>query len=288
MYIKNTYRYKNVIEVERVHSGRYGKHSQNGARVKPTPEEMKKINERNCIKKLRRKIKANFDEGDLFLTLTYKREGRPDAQEARKRVKKLLDRLRKIWRSEGMELKYIIVTEYMNVSIHHHIVLNDLPDGSGPKKVNQAWKENGGVHTKYLYQDGQYELLAAYLVKETNKTFREKGNPSKLRYSCSRNLVNPKAKTEIMKRDDWPEEPRIPSGYYLDKDSLSNGVNKMGYRYQYYRMLKISQKKDAHKVNTKSRGNSGGKKNGSKRRKNPDKQKRNAGHKKDGSQPAGK
>ena len=55
-----------------------------------------------------------------------------------------------------------------------------------------------------------------------------------------------KARTEIMKKDDWPEDPRIPKGYYLDKDSLVNGVNKMGYRYQYYRMIKIGWKKPSY------------------------------------------
>ena len=287
MYIKNTYRYKNVVEVERIHSGRYGKKTVPGARVKPTPEEMEKVNERNCIKKLRRKIQANFDEGDLFLTLTYRRENRPDPAESKKRIRYLLDRLRKTWKAHDDELKYIIVTEYMNVSIHHHLVLNDLADGTGAKKVNQFWKQYGGSNTKYLYEDGNYELLAAYLVKETNKSFREKGNPSKLRYSCSRNLVTPKAKTKIIERDDWPEEPRVPKGCCLDKQSLFNGVNKMGYRYQYYRLLKLDRKCRPNKVITKSNPDFKEKKNGVKKRQNHHNKKRDAGSKKDGPQPDG-
>lgn len=269
MHIKKVFRYKNVEEVERHHSGRYGKHTRPGKRKKPTPEEMARINERNCLKKLRRKIQANFDEGDLFITLTYKAASRPDVKEARKRLRRFLYKIRNVWKKEGRPLKYIMVTEYMNKSIHHHLVLNDLPDGSGPKKVNQIWKVNGGTHCKYLYEDGQYERLAAYLVKETNKSFRAPGNPAKVRYSCSRNLKDPKPKTVKLKRDDWPEEPRVPKGWYLDKNSLVNGVDKYGYRYQYYRLIRMMQKCHPGKVNTKRKSDlKKGKKHGVKTAKN--------------------
>ena len=272
-HIKNTYRYKNIVEVERVHSGRYGKRMEKSKRKLPTPEEMEKINERNTIKRLRRKIYANFDPGDLFLTHTYRRESRPTPKEARKELSRYLARLRRAYRKQGQELRYIIVTEYMNKAIHHHLILNDLPDGSGAKLASKLW-EGGGTHCKYLYEDGQYEMLASYLVKETNKNFRNPGNPSKCRYSCSRNLIEPKKETKILKRDDWPEEPRIPKGHYLDKPTLFNGINKMGYRYQYYRMIRI---KPAKK----------GKHNGDKKEKRDNKPKGNAGDKTHGSQTDG-
>ena len=238
-HVKNTYRYKNIIEVERVHSGRYGKKLDRSERKKPTPEEMQKINERNAIKKLRRKICANFEPGDLFLTLTYRREERPEPEEARKELHRFFGRLRKKYRKQELSLKYIVVTEYMNKAIHHHIIVNDLPKGNGAKMASSLWTR-GATHCKFLYEDGQYELLASYLIKETGKHFREPGNEMKCRYSCSRNLVEPKKETRILVNDNWPEEPRIPRGYTLDKQSLWNGVNKMGYRYQYYRMVKIA------------------------------------------------
>lgn len=268
-HIKNTYRYKNIVEVERVHSGRYGKRQDKSERKLPTPEEMEKINERNAVKKLRRKIYANFDEGDLFLTHTYRRESRPEPREARRELSRYLARLRRAYRREGQELRYIVVTEYMNKSIHHHLVLNDLPDGSGGKLASRLW-EAGGTHCKYLYEDGQYEMLASYLIKETNKNFRKPGNPAKCRYSCSRNLIEPKKETKILKRDDWPEEPRIPKAYYLDKPSLFNGINRMGYRYQYYRMIRVKQVKK-------------GERHGDKRGKRKNKPKGNAGNKTHGS-----
>lgn len=232
--------------MENIFSGRYGKRTPPSERRAPTQEEQEKINEQQCIRKLRRKIHANFDKDDLFETLTYKRDCRPDPKGAAHELQLLLNRLRGIWKRAGTELRYIVVTEYKSKSIHHHLIVNDLPDGSGAKKIAQSWSRNGRANTKYLYEDGQYEQLAAYLIKETSKTFRDPENPSKLRYSCSRNLVTPVAKTRILKRDDWPEEPRVPKGYYLEKSSLVNGVNKMGYKYQYYRLIKIGGQKPQH------------------------------------------
>lgn len=254
-HIKNTYRYKNIVEVERVHSGRFGKRPDRGDRKKPTPEEMQKINERNAIKKLRRKIYANFEPGDLFLTLTYRREERPTAEEAKRELRRFFGRLRTEYKKRGESLRYIIVTEYTNKAIHHHLILNDLPEGNGAKIISRQWTK-GATHCKFLYEDGQYELLASYLVKETGKHFRETGNEMKCRYSCSRNLVDPKKETKILKNDDWPEEPRIPKGYALDKQSLWNGINKMGYRYQYYRLVRIAPVQQSEKsiVNTMQEG----------------------------------
>lgn len=246
MYIQNRWKIKGEIEVENIFSGRYGKRTPPSERRAPTPEEQEKINEQQCIRKLRRKIHANFDKDDLFETLTYKRDCRTDPKGAAHELQLLLNRLRGIWKRAGTELRYIVVTEYKSKSIHHHLIVNDLPDGSGAKKIAQSWSRNGHANTKYLYEDGQYERLAEYLIKETSRTFRDPDNPSKLRYSCSRNLVTPVAKTRILKRDDWPEEPREPKGYYLEKGSLVNGVNKMGYRYQYYRLIKIGGQKPQH------------------------------------------
>lgn len=246
MYIQNVWSIKGEREVENIFSGRYGKRTPPSGRRAQTPEEQERINEQQCIRKLRRKIHANFDKDDLFETLTYGRDRRPDPKGAAHELRLLLNRLRGIWKRAGTDLRYIVVTEYKSKSIHHHLIVNDLPDGTGAKKIAQSWSRNGHANTKYLYEDGQYEQLAAYLIKETSKTFRDPNNPSKLRYSCSRNLVTPVAKTRILKRDDWPEEPRVPKGYYLEKDSLVNGVNKMGYRFQFYRLIKISGQKPQH------------------------------------------
>ena len=68
MYIKNTYYVGNTIEIEKVHSGRYGKRIPVSAKTKPTSEAVQKVNFRNKKKKLRRLIANNFTEEDYHLT----------------------------------------------------------------------------------------------------------------------------------------------------------------------------------------------------------------------------
>ena len=153
-YVKKVCRYKNVEEVERVHAGRYGKGGKREDRRLPTPEEMEKINERNVITKLRRKIHANFDPGDLWLTLTYRQGCCPTPEEAQKKIRNYMERLRRAYRKQGAECQWVLVTEYLNKRIHHHLVLNDLPDGTGAKLAASKWTD-GGAHCQFLYEDGQ-------------------------------------------------------------------------------------------------------------------------------------
>lgn len=236
-YIKKTCYLPYRIEVEKTHSSRYGVPGIRYApKEKPTTEEMMAINERNRIKKLYWSIATNFDFGDYHCVLTYRKEERPEPETARMIVKKFLRRLRKEFKSQGAELKYIITTEYKRASIHHHIIINEI--GKTAKIVRQTWK-HGGTHFTPIYENGEVEDLAAYLIKETQNSFRDAENPSKLSYSCSRNLKRPKIKTEIVKAGNWMELPMAPRGYCIKKDSIVSGVSRVtGYPYQYYTMYR--------------------------------------------------
>lgn len=226
-------------EVEKVHSSRHGqKGIRHAPKSKPTKEDMKKINERNRIKKLRRKIELNFDFGDYHTVLTYRKEDRPDPQEAKKRLKEFLKAMRKAYQAQGQPLKYIIVTEYENTAIHHHLILNDI--GKTPAMVRKLWNHGNAFFT-VVRERGDVEDLAAYLVKETQKSFRNPDNPSKLSYSCSRNLKPVIVKTKVVSAGTWRKEPVAPEGYWIAKDSIVTGYSKItGYPYQYYTCYKIT------------------------------------------------
>lgn len=245
-YLKHIYWLGNSVEVEKVHSGRYGKRGgKNEKKKKPTKEEVQKVNERNAAKKLRRKINVNFTEGDIHSVLTYRKEERPDLKKAKKQIKDFIDNLRREYKKQGRILKYVIVTEYKNKAIHHHMIINDI--GNTARLLQKLWKY-GRPHNTLLDDTGEYGMLAAYLVKETQKTFRSENNPNKLRYSCSRNLINPEEepikKTQVIQAENWIEIPKPIKGYYLDKDSLVSGISeKTGYPYQYYTMKKIKEVK---------------------------------------------
>ena len=241
-YFKTTIRAGKTIEVHKGYVKRQGV-SIRGGKQKVTPEEMDKINEMNARRKLKIKINANFGEGDPFVTLTYRKGERPSKEEAKERIKALLKELRKIYKKQGSELKYINVTEYENKAIHHHLILNDLKNGNIAKIINTLWIY-GRPNYKYLDSSGQYKDLADYLIKETSKTYKknkEEGKGHKQRYSCSKNLVMPEPKTEIIKANKWTADPKPIKGYYVDQDSVFNGIDPFtGREYQRYTLIEIS------------------------------------------------
>jgi hypothetical protein len=201
---------------------------------------MAKNNERQAIKKLRRKIARNFASGDYHITLTYQGQP-PTEQEAASRLTKFLRRLKAWYRKQGSDLKYIKVTEFQKKRIHHHVIINQI-EGS-LQMIRELW--TGGVYPSVMYADGGFDQLANYLVKETGGTAKNSDAVNKLRYSCSRNLVEPEKHTEIIRSDRWAKIPVAPQGYWIPKDSVVNGIsNVTGRAYQYYTMVRITNERN--------------------------------------------
>lgn len=238
-YIKETYTYPGGVEIRKYFSTQYGKKGmKKGPYKEQTKEEMERINERNAATQLRRLIETNYTPGDYHVVLTYRKAERPNAAEAIKRKDKFLRKLRAAYKAFEGELMYISVVEKEARSIHHHLIVN----ACDPSIIQKAW-EWGSVHITMLYDEGRYEDLAAYLIKETRRTFRSKDRIQGKRWTASRNLKQPNVKKEIVKADSWREKPSIPKGYILDADSLHTGVHGMtGYVYQEYRLLKVQKR----------------------------------------------
>lgn len=227
-------------EVLKTFSKRIGIKERGDKRV-PTREEIQKINEINAERTLRIKINNNFRVDDLWITLTYRKGERPTPKEAKKNIKKVIDALRKEFKRLGVELKYINSTEYENKAIHHHLIVNHIEGQNVEKMVRQLW-EFGRPHFVHLDDTGQYKDLAAYLIKETSKTYKENDGGHKQRYSCSKNLIMPEPKTRVVKKATrWKPNPNPIKGYYIDKDTIYNGVDPFtGRQYQRYTMIRIS------------------------------------------------
>ncbi len=234
------------IEVERRYPLRWGAPGvPRKKKVKPTPEQIEKQNEWQAVRSLNRIITANFSEEDFHAILTFREN--ISREEARKYLKRFLKMMRDIYKRAGELFKYITVTEYENKRIHHHIIINDYPgrDSDTVKLTKAMWKKAAGAkagNPKFvgLYDNGDYKSLAEYLVKETKKTFREKDACMKKRWSCSRNLIRPEPVKETVPAKGWRKEPKIPKGYYLEPDSLINGMNPVtGLPYQHYTLVKL-------------------------------------------------
>lgn len=240
MYIRNTWHLgKELIEIEHYYPGNYGAPGvPRGPKRNRSPEQIEKQNIRNRERFIQRLILTNFVEGDWHLVLNYRPKDRPDHQEAKKNLKRWIGRMRSAYKKAGYQFKYIAVTEYgkKGQALHHHLVIEDIADGklNTARLVKQLW-EYGNTRWTDLYEEGEYQQLASYIVKKETK---QEGEWST--YTRSRNLIIPKPKRKKLRRSKWPEEPKPKKGYELIKDSLINGENPFtGYLYQKYMLRKI-------------------------------------------------
>lgn len=236
MYNRKIIIFPRSREVEQYHSARYGAPGEKREpKKKATPEQIAAQNQRNREKKIRWLLKNNFQPNDYWVTLTYRRDERPESiEDAKADAARTLDRLRYRYKKLGEPLKWMMAIEIgSRGGIHLHLVINRVPDGDA--LITGCW-EHGATGIKLLYEQGDFKDLASYIAKEPPSSGKGK-------YYHSRNLKMPKIETKPMKRKTWPQEPRVPKGYYLDKDSLVEGINPVtGHPYRHYTLIKSNQK----------------------------------------------
>lgn len=247
MYYKKWIKAGRTIAIHKTYKKRKGA-TERGKKEKPTPEEMEKINQYTAVRKLTVLLNANFKDGDFHLILTYYKKYCPTTSEAKGQIGTFIDNMRKAYKGMGVPFKYVHVTEYLNKRIHHHLVIENVEDKNIAKLIKNLWAY-GNPKFVLLNTDGQYKDLAEYLIKETSKTYKEKKDKAhKQRYSCSRNLVRPKEKEKIIKADRWLAEPKAPKGYYVDLNTLENGIDRWtGREYQRYMLVQIVDNVDKHR-----------------------------------------
>ena len=182
-------------------------------KTNPTSEAVRKINFRNAVKVLTAKLNHNFKPGDYHLVLTYARPLAP--AEAKKQLEKFIRNVRGYCKRNGIEFKWVAVTEYEHSRIHHHLVMTKIDLDI----IDKHWK-HGYEYPVLLDDSGNYYRLAEYLLKETEKTFRNDNSPQKRRYSCSRNVVMPEVKRERIAGREVYQDIRVPKGYSVDEDTV--------------------------------------------------------------------
>lgn len=247
-YVERITRAGRTIEIDRFYTSRYKKKGiKRGDRVKATKESQLKVNARKAERILRLLLAENFKDGDFHINFGYiRKRGQPERtkEQMRKDINVFLRELRKIYKANGKELKYIHVMELGERGArHHHLVINHIDT----RLIQSAWKkaypENSKVHISPLDTNGDYSRLAAYLIKYTNKTAGTDAALQGKRWNCSKNLSRPEPEYRIIKdRNQFSTEPKPKKGYYIDKDSIEIGVHSpefCGYGYLHYRMIKL-------------------------------------------------
>lgn len=185
---------------------------------KPSSAEVMRRNDEYARRDFSIKLHHNFGPGDLHVVFTYADDA-PSQEQAKKNLTKLKRDLSKLYKKLGVELKWMEVTEYENKRIHHHFVLSAIP----VEELTKIWP-HGFVRPAWLDDTRRYEKLADYLLKETQKTFRNPDAFSKRRYHCSRTVKAPDVRVEEVSANQL-FEPKPNKGYYIDADTIHKGIN---------------------------------------------------------------
>lgn len=185
---------------------------------RPTREAVIKNNARIAEKRLTRIMNANFFPGDWHVTLTYSEVVSP--AEAKRELDNFIRRMRREFKKQDKEMKFVVVTEYENHRIHHHIVMSYIQG----EIIASQWKK-GRVRYTGLDKSRNYKALANYLIKETQKTFQKADNMTKCRYRCSRNMTKPVVVQQEVRISQAWEEPKAFKGYTVDEESIRRFEN---------------------------------------------------------------
>lgn len=248
-YVKRTTIAGKTIEVEYFYTARYNrKGATRSDRVKATPEAQKKVNTKQAERKLRLLMNANYGYGDYHVVLDYIRKpGQPDRtkEQMQKDIAVFLRELRKEYKKQGKQLKYIHVMEIGKKGArHHHLVVNKID----VQILQQAWYKAYDGHNRVkvfpLDDSGQYRQLAAYFIKYTDTHRKaEDGALMGKRWNASKNLVRPEPVYEIVTQRSWFRcEAKAKKGYYIDKDTVVKGVASpeyYGFGYFRYTMVRL-------------------------------------------------
>ena len=164
----------------------FKKQKSRSGRYRPTSEVQAKLNENNSVKRLERLLHCNFTTTDYALHLTYADEHLPhDTETAQKDIQKFLRRVRRWYKAQGKELKYVCVTEKGKRSerIHHHLVING---GVNRSELETFWKLGYANSKRLQFTKNGISGLANYITKQS-LLFK--------RWSSSKNLKKPIIKT---------------------------------------------------------------------------------------------
>lgn len=270
-YWLDTWSFTNSIEYEYKFAGAYGAKGEKRAdKKKATPEQIKKQNQLNKEKRMRRVIKANFLSEDYWMTLKYPEGTRKKVEEVKKELKKFIDDMRKAYKKRSEIFKFIYRMEVGKLGgVHIHILCNRIDGKPHVDLMAKKLWPHGSINYETLYQFGGYKKLANYIVKpideeeyEQFSLFEKEEQKQFLRYSCSRNLIRPEPERKVYRR--WTvkrlieEGPKPTPGYYIDPESVVSGVNKytgMSYlQYIEYRINEISTRDEYRKLREKGDG----------------------------------
>lgn len=195
-----------------------------GRRIKKdNSKAQRNLNDKNARKYVERLINENFDNEDIWITLTYDNDHLPpdgDIDAAIKNVQNYIRRINYQRKKRGMQnAKYVYVTAYNpeeKIRWHHHIVMDGALDMD---TVEACWKQSSRNEIRSLQKDENgLSGLANYIVEEKNRIRSEK------RWNSSQGLRDPDIKVVHSKRPaaggSYKKIGSFVDGMVKDQDSI--------------------------------------------------------------------
>lgn len=160
-----------------------------GAKVKRNNKAQSNLNDKNARKEFLRLANHNFNNGDLWITLTYSDENLPSSiEEACKNMHNYIIAINRKRKRRGLKnAKYIYITEYSEgpkkIRYHHHLLMDCEMD---MEIVESTWKKGRRNQIRRISKD-EHGLagMANYLTKSPK---------GKKRWCRSTNLIKPPVK----------------------------------------------------------------------------------------------
>ncbi len=203
------YREKIVYAGDMIFGAVYPTFRKAGARrgkFRETSEIQAKLNERKSLDRLTWAIHTNFGKSDYVLHPTYRTSCLPESEEAFEAdARNYIRRLKRIYKKQGVELRYIYVMEYSDSGAsrfegthefaqgaklcgrpHLHIIVSGGVDRS---VIEEAWGKGRCNADRLQYNECGVVDLSSYIGKQ-----RRCG---KHRYVTSKNLRKPVEKTNV-------------------------------------------------------------------------------------------
>ena len=174
-------------------------------RKKVSRPAQKNLNDKNSKRYAMLLLYLNFTMKDYYLTLTYYNKYLPETPaDAKRLVENYLKKLRRLYKKNGEELKYMWFTEFQYDDetgyvkrIHHHLVVNRGPSRD---QVEDCWSVGGGKKKEKLgrtqaqiiqkTESGGIHDLAMYLTNQ-GKHINGRWKKGQRRWSSSQNLLKP-------------------------------------------------------------------------------------------------
>lgn len=153
-------------------------------KTRASPPAVKKLNDKYSREYFEWLLYNNFGANDYHVTLTF--ENAPPPEQARRDLNNYIRRLRRLYKKNQIELKYLYVTEGKkgNTRLHFHIIVNGGIDRS---LIEDAWKL-GYANADRLRVDANDGLcaLSKYLMKS-----QKEAEKNERAWNGSNNLIRP-------------------------------------------------------------------------------------------------